>query len=195
VHAVAVVLAAGGSARMGRPKQLLPWRGRPLVAHVLSAVADAGLEEAVVVLGHSAGEVTLALDPPPGVHVRLVVNPDHASGQASSLRAGLAAAGPGADGALVLLADQPEVRADAIRAVVGAGTRAGVARAGYGGRPGHPVLLGRDLWPRVAGLRGDVGARDLIAADPGRLREVETGGAPPPDVDTPDAYARLLERE
>lgn len=192
MHVVAVVLAAGRSARMGRPKQLLLWRGRPLVAHVLGAATAAGLERVVVVLGHAAGEVALALEAPPGA--RLVVNPDHASGQASSLRAGLGAAGPEADAALILLADQPEVRPDAIRAVVAAGRREGIARARYAGRPGHPVLLGRDVWPELAGLAGDVGARRLIEADPRRVLDVEVGGDPPPDVDTPHAFARLTAR-
>lgn len=183
---------------MGAPKQLLRWRGRPLVAHVLDAAAAAGIAEVVVVLGHAAGEVALALEPPgggrAGTRTRLVVNPEHASGHASSLRAGLAAAGPEAGAALILLADQPEVRPETIRALAAAGTRDGIARAGYRGRPGHPVLLGRGVWPELAGLEGDVGARRLIDADPTRVVDVEVGGDPPPDVDTPEAYAELTAR-
>lgn len=191
---VALVLAAGAGTRMGRPKQLLPVGGRPMLQHAVDAAAAAGLGGPVVVLGHAAEEVAAALVLPP--EARVVVNPRHAEGQATSLAAGLAALPGGAEAALVLLGDQPEVRPDAIRAVV-AGRRPGgppMLRAAYRGRPGHPVLLERILWPAAGALRGDGGGRVLAARDPGALRLVEVGGDPPEDVDTPEDHRRLLMR-
>ena len=67
-------------------------------------------------------------------------------------------------------------------------------RAAYGGRAGHPVLIDRALWPEAMALRGDGGARALVARHPGSLRLVEVGGAPPEDVDTPDDHRRLTHR-
>jgi molybdenum cofactor cytidylyltransferase len=98
--------------------------------------------------------------------------------------------------ARVLLGDQPEVRPDAFRAVVAARRPGGppMLRAAYRGRPGHPVLLERALWPAVAGLRGEGGGRVLAARDPSALGLVEVGGEPPEDVDTPDDHVRLLSR-
>jgi molybdenum cofactor cytidylyltransferase len=194
VEVVGIVLAAGAGRRMrGAHKQLLPVGGRPLLQHVIDAAHRAGLQALVIVTGHREEEVAAALDLPPGA--RMLRNPDHAEGQASSLRAGIASAPPGAAAALVLLGDQPEVRADAIRAVAAAcGPGVPAARASYGGRPGHPVLLDRSVWPDVARLRGDRGARELLAALGGRVAAVEVGGDPPADIDTPEAYRRLLAR-
>jgi molybdenum cofactor cytidylyltransferase len=194
VSVVALVLAAGAGTRMGRPKQLLPLGGRPMLQHAVDAVAAGGLGELVVVLGHAAEEVAAALALPPGA--RVVVNDRHAEGQATSLAAGLAAMPDDARAALVLLGDQPEMRPDAIRAVAAARRPDGppMLRAAYRGRPGHPVLLERALWPEAARLRGEGGGRVLAARDPAALGLVEVGGDPPEDVDTPEDHARLLSR-
>lgn len=190
----AVVLAAGSSSRLGRPKQLLLWRGRPLLQHVVDVAVATEVDEIVVVLGHEAERVEAALEPRAGV--RTVVNPDHAAGQSTSLRVGLEAAGPEASAAVVLLGDQPEVTRDAVRAVLEAYRDGGgpVVRATYSGRPGHPVLLDRSVWDEVTAVTGDRGARDAIRDNPGWVTDVELGGSPPEDVDTEEDYARLLER-
>jgi molybdenum cofactor cytidylyltransferase len=188
------VLAAGASARMGRPKLLLELEGRPLAQHVLAAAAGAGLAEIAVVVADPEGPVARALELPAGA--RLVANPDAASGQASSLRAGLAALGPGVGAAVVLLGDQPEVRPDAIRALLAAHRHGAgpIVRPRYSGRPGHPVLLAREVWEAAASVGGDRGARALIAERPDRLAEIEVGGDPPADVDTEEDFAALLRR-
>lgn len=187
----AVLLAAGSSSRLGRPKQVLPFRGRPLAQHAVDAAERAGVDEIVVVLGHRANEVAGALRLPP--IARPVVNPEYGEGQSSSLRAGLRAAHPAALAAVVLLADQPSVRPEAIVTVTRAyGRGAGpVVQATYGGRPGHPVLLDRSVWPEVDAVRGDIGARDLLAHHPEWVVEVEVEGEVPPDVDTWEDYERL----
>jgi CTP:molybdopterin cytidylyltransferase MocA len=160
-------------------------------------VAEAsGVDEIVVVLGHDAARVEAAVDLS-ALGARTVVNEDFATGQASSLRTGLAAASPGSEAAVVLLADQPGIAAGAIRAVVDAYRRTGarVVRARYGGQPGHPVLLARATWSAVQALEGDVGARELIARHPDWVLEVDVPEPEPPDVDTPSDYDRLLEEE
>src|SRR5207248_2471941 len=122
-------------------------------------------------------------DEPAGV--RAAWNPDSRSGQASSLRVGLQAMAEDADAAVVLLADQPTVRVDAIRAVVATFRRGAgpVVQASYGGVPAHPTLLSRSIWPEVMALGGDEGARALIAAHPEWRTLAEVGGEPPDDVD------------
>jgi molybdenum cofactor cytidylyltransferase len=187
----AVILAAGTSSRLGEPKQLLELGGRPLPQHAVDAAVEAGLEEVIVVLGHAADEVAAALRLPEGV--RIVVNPDFESGQASSLRAGLRELSAECRAAVILLADQPGISYETVRGVAdayreGAGP---VVQTTYGNRPSHPVLVDRQLWPQLEAVEGDVGARDLLAEHPEWVTVVEVGGKPPPDVDTWEDYWRL----
>ena len=188
-----MILAAGTSSRLGEPKQLLELGGRPLLQHAVDAAVEAGLEEVIVVLGHAADEVAAALRLPSGV--RVVVNPDFKSGQASSLRAGLRELSAECRAAVILLADQPGVSYETVRAVADAHREeAGpVIQATYGGRPSHPVLFDRQVWPQLEAVEGDVGARDLLVQHPEWVTAVEVGGLPPPDVDTWEDYRRLSE--
>ncbi|MBI4261243.1 MAG: nucleotidyltransferase family protein [Actinobacteria bacterium] len=186
-----VVLAAGASTRMGRPKQLLELGGRPMLQHVLDAAEAAPLDEVVVVLGPEGGAVWAALRP--GPRTRAAVNPEAGAGQSTSLRLALRAVDAGSEAVVVLLGDQPTVRPQAVAAVVQAfrGGLGPVVRAAYGGRPGHPVLLARPAWEAAAAVEGDEGARGVLAAHPEWRSEVEVGGDPPPDVDTPGDYERI----
>ncbi len=189
-----IILAAGHGARMGRPKQLSALDGRPLLQHVIDAAAAARLDGVVVVLGHAFEEVAAALGLPAGVTI--AVNPLHAQGQSTSLRAGLARMPDRAAAAAILLGDQPEIRSEAIRAVAEAQARsaAPILRAAYGGRPAHPVVLARAVWEEAAAQRGDSGARALISAHAGEVELVEVGGDPPQDIDTPGDLERLRAR-
>jgi len=187
----AIILAAGSSSRLGRAKQLLDLGGRPVLQHVLDAAAMAGLDEIAVVVGHASEQVAEAVKLPP--QARLVHNPDHARGQSTSLRAGLRAANPSSGAVVVLLGDQPGVRPDAIAAVAEAwrGGLGPVVQASYQGRPAHPTLLDRSVWPELEGAAGDEGARSLLSGHPEWVRPVEVGGRPPDDIDTEQDYARV----
>lgn len=195
-----VVLAAGRSARMGRCKQLLPLGGRPVLQYVVEAALASRLDEIILVLGDRAREIERALALPTGVRLRVATNPNFGEGQSSSLRLGLRGASPRAAAAAVLLGDQPGVGAELIDRVVAAFWKSGAlaARPEYGAAgqrrtPGHPVLFSRRLWPELDQLRGDEGARRLLAARPEWLAGVEVEGEPPVDIDTEDDYRRALE--
>jgi len=163
-----LVLAAGAARRFGSPKQLAPHRGRPLLEHALAAIAAAdGLERRVVVLGAGAAAIRAAVDLQ-GVEVVLCEGWEE--GQAASLRAGVTALADTVDAVVVTLGDQPEIDPRAIERIAAARDgRADAVRATYAGRPGHPVLLERPLLAEVAGLRGDEGARRLLASATVRL--------------------------
>jgi CTP:molybdopterin cytidylyltransferase MocA len=178
-----IVLAAGEGRRFGGPKQLAPLGGRPLLEHALRAVAAVpSVDPVVVVLGAHAEEVRAGVDLG-GAGV--VVCDDWADGQAASLRCGLDAVGD-VDAVLVLLGDQPGITPQVIAMVLGRrDDPAPAARAVYGGEPGHPVLIKRQLFPRLRALRGDTGARDLLAQV--QVLAVEAAHlCSNADVDTPD---------
>jgi CTP:molybdopterin cytidylyltransferase MocA len=169
-----VVLAAGGSRRMGRPKQLAELDGRPLLAHVLAALEEAPVDRVVVALGGAADQVLARVDL--GRAEPLVVEGWDA-GMGHVLASVLAEDAGDWLAVVVLLGDQPLVAGGAVARVVEA-WRAGagpVVTATYGGRPGHPKLFDRRLLPELRRLTGDAGARDLVAAHPEWVHLVEVG--------------------
>jgi nicotine blue oxidoreductase len=180
---------------MGRPKALVEVDGEPLVRRAVRVLRDGGLTPVVVVLGARADDVRRVLPH----DVRAVEAPGWADGMGASLRAGLGALeGLGEDvpdAAVVHLVDLPGVPAAVLRRLAAVTGPAALARAAYGGRPGHPVLLGRDHWAGVrAAAVGDAGARGYLA---GRsdLTLVECGDlADPDDVDTPEQLAAFIRR-
>ncbi|MEU2062592.1 nucleotidyltransferase family protein [Streptomyces sp. NPDC013455] len=181
-----LLLAAGGGRRLGgRPKALLPHRGRPLVEHAAGVLRAAGCGRIHVVLGARADEVRRRAELPGCV---LVDNPDWAEGMGTSLRAGLdSLAGTGAMAALVSLVDQPGIGPAAVARVLAAyenGTS--LVSAAYAGVRGHPVLFGAAHWAGIAGTAtGDRGARAYLAAHEAGIRLVECGDvAEPYDIDT-----------
>lgn len=187
-----VVLAAGESRRMGRPKQLLPVAGEPLVRRVVRELGAGFAGETVVVLGAEAAAVAGALG---GLPVRTVLNAAWAEGLGSSLRCGVEAAlaaEPGLGAVLVALADQPGVGAGhlaRLRAVWREGGRSAVATE-RDGVPMPPVLFGAVWFPRLRALAGDVGARALLRAAGGDVATVPAGAWP--DLDTPAEYEAFL---
>lgn len=186
-----VILAAGTSSRLGRPKQLLPLRGATVLQHVVDVAGASGLDDVVVVLGHEAATVGASLRLPQ--QVRVSINLAYRTGQASSLRTGLRVMGQETLAAVVMLGDQPDLAGDAIQTVLDAYDRTGglVVQASYRGRPGHPVLLDRRIWPEVEAVRGDAGARDLLVTHPEWVVPAEVPADPPPDLDTWEDYLRM----
>ncbi|HVP15689.1 MAG TPA: nucleotidyltransferase family protein [Terriglobales bacterium] len=182
-HITAILLAAGSSRRFGSEKLLASWRGRPLLAHALDALAGSpGIAETIAVVQPS---LAAPVAPP---RCRFVVNPEHEEGMASSLRAGVGAAPPEADAYLVALADMPEVGPALIAALIDHFRAAGkpIAVPVHRGRRGHPVLIGRTLRSELLALRGDVGARAILEAHPEWVAPFETGDpAVLFDVDAP----------
>lgn len=189
-----VLLAAGMSSRMGRPKQLLEWRGRPMVRHVAEQALASRLSGLVVVTGADATAARAALVGLDGP-VQTVENPDYAAGQAGSLRAGLAVLPGSTEAALVLLVDQPLVTPALIDAVLDAyeADRSCLAVVpSYQGRRGNPVLLAAPLFAELATLAGDVGARAVLERHAERVCWLAVDDpAAVTDVDTPEAYQGL----
>lgn len=187
---VAVVLAAGESRRYGSLKLLAPLEGRPLLQHSLDAANDSTLSEVILVVGHAADEViaTVRLG-----RAHIVVNEAYASGQLSSLRAGLRAAA-GADAVVVILGDQPRVTPALFDAVIERqrSTRSAAVVCSWRGQRSPPTLLHRDLWPALEALKGDVGAREVLMGrdDVAVLRVVRALGSLV-DVDHPADLARV----
>ena len=189
----AVLLAAGSGSRFGGGKLLAPYLGRPLVESSLTNLAEAPVEETVVIVGDDAERLRPICEP---YGVRIVENPDWQRGQSTSVQAGLEALGPEVRAAVVLLADQPLVGPGAVKRLVAAFERgAKVAVATYGGRRRNPVLFSRTVWPLLeVGLSGDEGARTVLRRHPDLVTEVPCDGVgDPADVDTREDL-RSLER-
>lgn len=189
----AIVLAAGGSSRMGQPKQLLPVHGRPMVRHVTEAVCASGLAQVVVVVGAHAEAVKDALDDLP---VDIVTNPAWAEGMSISVRAGLRALRPDIQAVLMVLADQPALVPDLIQRLVSRyrATAAPIVLPYYQGQRGNPVLFDRELFPELMAVEGDRGGRALIAryAEQAERMEVDDP-AVITDIDTRQDYERIWE--
>ena len=191
-----LVLAAGGGSRYGSPKALVRLGGRLLVERAAELLAAGGCDPVVVVLGAAADQV-LAAARLPRTGVRTVVNPDWPTGMGSSLRVGLAAVPAAAEAVVVTLVDTPGLGPESVRRLVAAGGPDGAAQATYGGRRGHPVLLGRTVIAEVAAAAtGDRGAGPWLAAHPERVRLVPCDGTGDPrDVDVPDDLAAVVAGE
>ncbi len=192
----ALVLAAGGSTRLGRPKQLEPWGATTLLGHVLGQVTALGFDERFVVLGANSDQILDLVDLKGWT---VVENPEWEEGMASSLRAGLDAMTrlARAESVVIFLGDQPEIDEEVVAGLV--------AVAGKSKRPSvvpkyrytwaNPVVVKRALWPRLMSLSGDEGARGLLQAHPDWVEEVWFERRPPRDVDTENDVAELRPRQ
>ena len=186
-----IVLAAGRGSRFGAdaPKTLARLGERPLVTHAVASAKASRLRPLVVVVGCEAAQVARAA----GRDVEVIENPNWEEGMSTSLRAGLAAvlADRTVSAMTVALADQPRIGAEAYRRLVLAhADGAELAVATYGGKRGHPVLIGRNYFDEAMRMTGDQGARTLLAAHP--VVEVPCDGTgEATDVDTPADLAAL----
>ena len=186
-----LILAAGAGRRFGETKQLAGLRGRPLLEHAIDAmVAVPALDEVWVVLGHAAGEIMRHVD---FGAAGVLVCADWERGQAHSLRHGVAAL-PAAETVVVTLGDQPFVTPEVIAGALAQLGGDDALRTTYGGAPGHPVVLGRRVLDAVGELKGDKGARELLARF--RVHEWEAGHlCSAADVDTREELAELARRD
>ena len=182
-----MLLAAGQGSRFGRPKALVELDGQTLAERGIGMLRAGGADPVLIVTG--AAQVGLG----PQYQVRTVGNDDWRTGMGSSLRAALRAladpdVGPEVGAAVVALADQPLVGAEAVSRLIAAyQAGASVAVAAYDGRPRNPVLLAREHWPEVIAMAtGDQGARAFLRARPDLVTLVECGDTGrPDDIDTP----------
>jgi molybdenum cofactor cytidylyltransferase len=178
-----IVLAAGTGSRFGGTKQLVEIEGKPLVRYPIDALREAEVDEVIVVVGHNRDAVRAAVP----VDVDVVINPDYRDGQATSLAAALRAVDDTSEAAVILLADQPGVTADDVRALIDAfrATRSQIVRLVFTDGPG-PALLSREIYAEAGHLHGDAGARVLMASHPEWVHEVRIDRPAPVDVDTPE---------
>jgi molybdenum cofactor cytidylyltransferase len=184
----AIVLSAGKSERMGRPKALLPLQGKTFLENILSAISRSPVEETRVVVGHHRNEIEPHVKPP----ARLVFNPNYEQGMITSLQAGIRSLPPHTSGALLFLVDHPLVDSETIELLV---TKIGPDRIvlpTFQGRRGHPVLFGSAILQEILGLSSSQGANIVVRKDPDRIVEVSVNS---PgilvDVDTPEDFLKL----
>jgi molybdenum cofactor cytidylyltransferase len=188
-----IILAAGASSRMGQSKPLLVWRGQSFIAHAARAALEAELAPVIAVVGAQADAVRAALA---GALVEVVHNPDWAEGQSTSVRAGLQALPPDTAAAIFLLADQPQISRELLRALVEhyLQTRPPIVAPMIDGRRGNPVLFDRVTFPDLMSLQGDAGGRQVFARYPAAYVPWLDASLLL-DVDTREDYARLLQSE
>ncbi len=187
-----MLLAAGGSSRLGAPKQLLRLGGRSLVRRAAEALLQAGCAPVVVVLGAEADAVRAELE---GLRVAPVLNPAWGGGLATSLRCGLLALPDSAAAALVCPSDQPAVSSALFERMLLLQRSSGkpIVACRYGDVVGAPALFLRARFPELLALQGDAGARAVLARAPDDVASVDfPEGAF--DVDTPEDEARWRAR-
>ena len=184
-----LVLAAGGSSRLGRPKQLLPYGGATLLDSVLGTARECGFDQLLVTLGGAAEEVRAAVDLG-GAEV--VLNTGYGAGCSSSIAAATAAIDPHCDVLVLLLGDQPGVTPEAVAALLAGRGEAALAVCRYDDGRGHPFAFGRAVFGELAELHGDKAVWKLLERRPEDVAEVAVPGPVPLDVDTWQDYEAVL---
>lgn len=181
-----VVLAAGGSGRMGRAKQLLPYLGRTLVEHAVRTALASGANEVVVVVGAEAAQIRERLR---GLRVQIVENREWAEGMGGSISLGVGALGDSVERVVVALGDQPRVTPQHLRALGLAG--GAIVASSYDGLLGAPCAFAQSEFPSLLALTGDQGARAILRRDPERVEVVVFEDANV-DIDTPEDIRFLV---
>lgn len=191
----AILLAAGLSSRMGKPKLLLPWGSTTVLGQVVSTFAAAGMEKIVVVTGGSREQIEkhvseLANDFP----IRVVYNPAYDRGEMlSSIQAGLSALDSRTQAALIGLGDQPQVREKTVQVICSAFVQTGypLVIPSYQNRRGHPWLAARPIWPKILALPLSTTPRHFLNTYVGQVKYVDADESILQDLDTPEDYARM----
>lgn len=188
----AAILAAGFSRRLGRPKQLLEFEGKPLLQWAIDAALESDVPEVLVVLGEAAPAILERVELG---DARVVLNDRAIEGQSSSIVAAVSSADPLRSGTLLMLGDQPGVTTEDLNQVRAAfdGNPDSIAMASWLGEARSPVIFGRAYDAELLALTGDTGARPLVRTHMNRVRFVAFDRPVPTDIDTEEDYRRLLE--
>jgi molybdenum cofactor cytidylyltransferase len=188
----AIILAAGASRRLGRPKQLVQIGDETLLARTIRVVREAGIEAVFIVLGAHREEILARCDLS---LVNVIVNPDWAEGIASSIRMGVRGMkpdNPKTGEVMLLVCDQPALTAEHLRAMVDASLNgAAIVASLYAGAAGIPAIFPASQFERLLALRGDQGARLLLRDPQSALVTVPFDGGEV-DVDTPEDLAAMI---
>ena len=184
-----LVLAAGGSKRLGRPKQLLPYGRATLLDHVLDTARACSFDQLVCVIGGAAADVRRAVELG-GVEV--VENPDFGEGCSSSIAAALDAVDSRCDVLVLMLGDQPGVTAATVAKLLAGRGDAPIAACSYSDGRGHPLAFARSLFPELESLHGDKAVWKLLDRHEAVAADVPVDGPVPRDVDTLQDYQALL---
>jgi molybdenum cofactor cytidylyltransferase len=186
-----LVLGAGSSTRLGRPKQLLPYGSGTLLGHVVAVARGCDFDQLIVAIGGAAPAVRERIDLS-GADV--VVNEAYGDGCSSSIAAALAAVDERCEVLVLMLGDQPAVSAATVGALLAGRGGAPLALCRYDDGRGHPIAFGRSVFGELAALHGDKGVWRLLDARAGELIEVAIAGSLPRDVDTDADYEALLQQ-
>jgi molybdenum cofactor cytidylyltransferase len=188
-HSVAgLVLAAGGSSRLGQPKQLLPYRGGTLLGAVLDNARVCGFDQLVVALGGAADAVRAQVDLR---GTTVVLNGAYRQGCSSSIAAAIEVVDPHCDVLVLMLGDQPGVSPTTVRTLLARRCGAPLAACRYDDGLGHPFAFAREMFGALGSLHGDKGVWKLLDERAADLVEVRTRGPLPRDVDTWEDYEAL----
>ncbi|HEX4840575.1 MAG TPA: nucleotidyltransferase family protein [bacterium] len=187
----AIILAAGASSRMGRPKLLFTHHGVPLVRRAVETAEGGGCTDVVVVLGANHEQYRPQLQ---GTPARLLHNPEFSQGMSSSIRVGIEALAQDTQAAIIMLADQPFIDRAVIERLITTyvTAKARIVACAYNGVHGAPVLFDRALFLELLLLEGDQGARHVLTIYPRHVTTIEISSTAAKDIDTPEDARRLL---
>ena len=183
--ATGLVLAAGGSKRLGQPKQLLPYRSGTLLGHVLDVARECRFEQLLCVVSRELPGVNLT-------GATVVENPDFGQGCSSSIAAALGAVDSRADLLVLMLGDQPGVRAETVRALLAGRGDAPLAACAYADGRGHPLAFARSRFGELGSMHGDKAVWKLLDRHASEVVDVPIAGPVPRDVDTWEDYEAVL---
>jgi molybdenum cofactor cytidylyltransferase len=184
-----LVLAAGGSRRLGAPKQLLLYKGNTLLDHVLDTARACDFDQLVCVIGGAAEEIRARVDL---TGAQVVENQHFGEGCSSSIAAALTAIDPRADALVLMLADQPGVTAQAVNALIAGRGVSPYAACAYEDGRGHPLAFARSTFADLKMLHGDKGVWKLLDRHADHVVDVPVPGPIPRDVDTEEDYRAIL---
>jgi molybdenum cofactor cytidylyltransferase len=194
---VAVVLSAGESSRMGRPKALLPIDGQTFIEKIVGALKKSSVAKVMVVLGHNADEMIQRIE---HLRVEILVNPDYKLGQLSSLQVAVRRLErePDCDAMLVHLVDHPYVNTELVQTMIKRYEDTGklIVVPRYNGKRGHPVIFSRKLFSELLAAPVDQGAKAIVNAHRDDTLEIDTEAeGVTVDIDTPELYRQHVKGE